>query len=187
MGRRSFQVLVIFLVIITSEGVGPVTQSLVIPVEEHEEVVLQLEVKSSFPFTDDHYIYTRALAGKNEDNLNMLTNPKISLNTSELVETTFGGYSMTFKQGIYEHVITVVINEVSKKRDEGDWQIHTIIANKDSKKILENTYRFALAVQCKDSETKRKGKGRKRCKGSGESKSRNQRKRLLRRMKKKNL
>ncbi|XP_070532899.1 uncharacterized protein [Ptychodera flava] len=190
MERRYFKVLVIFLahfvpITISSKGDEQITQTLVVPVKEHEEVVLRVEVKSSFPFTDEHYIHTRAYAGKN-DNLNMLTNPKISLNTSEILETTFGGYSMTYKQGIYEHAITVVINTVSKKRDEGDWRIHTVIFKKDSKKLLtESTHRFALAVQRKDSETKCKRKGRKRCKGSGISKSRKQRKGLLLRMQEK--
>ncbi|XP_070582253.1 uncharacterized protein [Ptychodera flava] len=191
MERRHYQVLVIFLALsvpitTSSEGVGQVTQRLAIHVKKHEEVVLQVKVKSSFPFTDEHYIYARAFAGKNR-NLNMLTNPKISLNTSKIVETTFGGYTMTYMQGVYEHAITLVINEVSKKRDDGDWNIHTIIFKKGSERFLaQNTYGFSLAVQRRDSETKCKGKGRRGCKGSRKSKSRNKRKRLLQRMKENN-
>ncbi|XP_070548308.1 uncharacterized protein [Ptychodera flava] len=155
------------------------TSRLILPVQEHERVSLQVEVQSSFPLTSNYYLYARA--GIHGDNLNMPMDLKIQLNSSKELENTLGCYSITYRPGTFEHTMTVVIEDVSWKHDNGDWEIHTMIFQKNNETFLmEDTYRFSLAVQRKDSEKKRK----KTCQGNVKSTSKTSRKRKSRRMRK---
>ncbi|XP_070548653.1 uncharacterized protein [Ptychodera flava] len=161
-----------------SEKIKILTSRLILPVQEHERVSLQVEVQSSFPLTSNYYLYARA--GIHGDNLNM--DLKIQLNSSEGLENTLGCYSMTYRPETFEHTMTVVIEDVSWKHDNGDWEIHTMIFQKNNETFLmEDTYRFSLAVQRKDSE---KGRKRRKCQGNKKSTSKKNGRRTSRRMRK---